>query len=116
MIYYWCWAGRADVYPPYLCFLNDSLLSKFLSTSRAATRRALGHFDISFCPINLQIMFPEPGMSEYQFLFTQAGDAEGSLFRMIFVSEDETNGFSYGAGLVRGPVYIVDQNRASKFL
>ena len=55
-------------------------------------------------------------MSEYQFLFTQAGDAEGSPFRMIFVSEDETNGFSYGAGLIRGPIYIVDRNRASKFL
>ena len=35
---------------------------------------------------------------------------------MVFVSEDETNSFSYGASLIRGPVYIVDQNRASKFL
>ena len=55
-------------------------------------------------------------MSEYQFLFTQAGDTEGSLFRMVFVSEDETDSFSYGTGLIRGPIYIVDQNRASKFL
>ena len=55
-------------------------------------------------------------MSEYQFLFTQAGDTEGSPFRMIFVLEDETNGFSYGASLIRGPIYIVDRNRASKFL
>ena len=55
-------------------------------------------------------------MSKYQFLFTQAGDTEGSPFRIIFVLEDETNGFSYGAGLVRGPVYIVNQNQASKFL
>ena len=55
-------------------------------------------------------------MSEYQFLITKAGDTEGSPFRMIFVLEDETNSFSYGAGLVRGPVYIVDRNWASKFL
>ena len=52
-------------------------------------------------------------MSEYQF---QAGDAEGSPFRMVFVSEDETDSFSYGTSLIKGPVYIVDQNRASKFL
>ena len=71
-------------------------------------RRASGHFDISFGPINLRIMFPEPGMSEYQFLFTQAGDAEGGPFRMIFVLEDESNSFSYGTSLVRGPIYIVD--------
>ena len=55
-------------------------------------------------------------MSKYQFLFTQAGDTEGSPFRMILVLEDETKGFSYGASLVRGPVYIVDENWASKFL
>ena len=55
-------------------------------------------------------------MSKYQFLFTQAGDTEGSPFRMVFVLEDETNSFSYGAGLIRGPIYIVDRNRASKFL
>ena len=55
-------------------------------------------------------------MSEYQFLFTQAGDAEGSPFRMVFVSEDETDGFSYGTSLIRGPIYIVDWNWASKFL
>ena len=39
-----------------------------------------------------------------------------SLGGILTVLEDETNGFSYGAGLIRGPVYIVDQNQASKFL
>ena len=78
--------------------------------------RAPGHFDISFGQINLQVMFPEPGMSEYQFLFTQAGDTEGGPFQVVFVPENETYSLSYGTGFIRRSIYVVDQNWASQFL
>ena len=67
---------------------------------------ASGHFDFFFSPIDLWIMFLEPGMSKYQFLFAQTSDTEGCSFRMIFVLEDEADSFSNGTGLVRRPIYV----------
>src|SRR5271170_2928523 len=115
MIYFRCWASGKYIYPLNFSLPSDSLLTKFIPTSGTATWGASGHFDFSFSPINLRVVFSKPGMSEYQFLFTQVGDAEDGPFRMIFVPENEANSFGYGTGFIRGAVYVVDWNWMGQF-
>ena len=83
---------------------------EFFSAFGATPRGTSRHFDFSFIPINFQIMFPKPRMSKYQFLFAQAGDTEDGMFRMIFVSEDETDSFGDRTRLIGSAIYIVDRN------
>ena len=111
MVYLQCWANGTDVYLLHLSLLSNPLLTEFISAAGAAVWRASGHFDFSFVPVNLGIMFPEPGVSKYQFLFSQASDAEDSLFGMIFVLENETDSFSYRTRFIRRAIYVVDWNR-----
>ena len=95
MIYLWQWSNGADLYSPGLCFMGNLFLTEVVSAARTTMQWASGHLDFPFFPVNLGVMFTKPGVSEQEFLFTQIGDTEGGLLRMIFVMEEEANGFRY---------------------
>ena len=106
MIYLWQRSNRADLYSPGLCFMGNPPLMEFISASQAAMQWASGHFNFPFFPIDLGVMFTEPGMSEQEFLFTKIGDTEGGLLRMIFVMEKEANGFHYWTSFIGGSIHV----------
>ena len=54
-------------------------------------------------------------MSQDELLFSEVGDGEQGLFRVIFVPEDEINNFRYGSGFIRGAVDIKDGNGFGEF-
>ena len=87
--------------------------SDFLSTGGADTG-TLGHFD-SFCgPVDLQVVFFQPGESEYKVLLPNAGDCKHCSFMMSVISEHQLHYFSYWASFIWQSVDIIDWNRPSE--
>ena len=87
--------------------MGNPLLMEFVLASRAAMWWASGHFNFPFFPIDLRVMFTEPGMSKQEFLLTQISDTEGGLLWMIFVMEKEANGFCYWTSFIGGSIHVV---------
>jgi hypothetical protein len=94
-----------------LQLLNLPLFTYFVAAARAAPRGAAGHLDLPRRPVYLRVMLPKPRMSEDKFLLTQAGDSEQGAFRVVFVPQDEVDGFRDVPSLsVRGAIYIAHRD------
>ena len=103
MIYLCQGSNRTDFYPPRFCFMGNPLLTEFISTSRTTIQRASGHLNFSFFPVNLRVVFVEPGVSKQEFLFTQVSDTKGGLFQVVLVMEEKTDCFCYQASFIGDP-------------
>ena len=95
--------------------MDHTLRSDFISTPGTATWRTPGHFDLSINPLDLWIMFPKPQMSEDKLLSSEVSYCKSSPFRMIFVMEDEIDGFRNGSSLIRSTINIEDRYRMRQF-
>jgi hypothetical protein len=80
--------------------LDLPFCSDFLSIGGANTG-ILGHFDSSCGPINLQVVFFQPGESKYKVLFPNAGDCKHCLFVMSVIPEHQLYYFSDWASLIQ---------------
>jgi hypothetical protein len=85
----------------------------FLSTSGADTGTS-GHFDSSCDPVDLWVVFFQPGESEYKILLPNAGDCKHCSFVMSVILEHQLYYFSYWASLIWRSVDIIDWNRPSE--
>ena len=81
------WTTGTGLFPMDLSFTGNPLLPGIFLTTSAAPRWTMGHLDFSSFPINFQIVFMEPIVSEDELLFSKVGDGEKSTFRVVFVSE-----------------------------
>jgi hypothetical protein len=87
----------------------------FLSTGGADTGTS-GHFDSSCSPVNFQIVFFQPGESEYKVLLPNAGDHRHCLFMMPIVSEHQLHYFLDWASFIQQSVNIIDWNRPGELM
>ena len=63
-----------------LSFTGNLLLPGILSTTGAAVRWAMRHLEFSNLPVNFQIVFMEPRMSEHELLPSEVRDRKESMF------------------------------------
>ena len=68
MVYLWIGPYRASVFPFGLYFPDNPFLPEFASATWATTQRASRHFNFSFSPVDLWVVFVEPGVPKNQFL------------------------------------------------
>ena len=81
------WTTGASLFPMDLSFTSNPLLLGILSTAGAAARQTVRHLDLSGFPVDFQIMFMEPRMSENELWFSKVGDSKKSLFGVVSVLE-----------------------------
>jgi hypothetical protein len=98
-----------------LSFMGNPLLLCIFSTASTALRWTAGHLDFFGLPVDFQIMFTKPRVSENELLFSEVGDCKKCLFRMGFVPEYEINNLHYSSIFIRGTINIEDRNRFGEF-
>ena len=106
----WERASPAGIYPFGVLPLGVLFCPAVGSTADAAAQETPGHFDGSGMEIDLWIVLVQPGEPEYHALLAEAGDCEQNIFGMLFVGHDHVHDFVDAPGLIKGSMYIVNQD------
>ena len=104
------WTTGTSLFPMDLGLMNNPFLSGILLTTSAAARWTTRHLDFSSFPVNSQIVFTEPRVSEDELLLSKVGDSKEGTFGVGFVPEYDMNNFHYGSAFIRGAINIEDRN------
>jgi hypothetical protein len=83
--------------PLYLSFVSNFLMAGIISATSTAMGQTARHFDFSSFPVDFQIVFTQPRVSQDKLLFSEVRDGKQSLFRVGFVSKYKIHDFSYGS-------------------
>jgi hypothetical protein len=85
----------------------------FLSAG-AALCHTMSHFDRICLPVNLQVVFTQPCVTEDQVLFPKAGDCKLCMLSVSLVPENYINNTTVCFCLIKGAIDIVNQNWSCK--
>src|SRR5882672_3504674 len=96
----------SDFHSAFVALLLD------LRPTSAAAARTSRHFNLTHTPIDLRVVLPKPGVSQYHVLVAQTGYSEMSTFCVVSVPENRVYHLTDGPRFVGRTINIVHRDGA----